>query len=324
MSSDMIPSVSTPSLSSSSAPAPGPPTKKRFFGKSNGSGRPDRNKEDLLDRPKPSTTQMSIVQTQQSVAVDLSGIPVCIHRISRALSSALQRDEEREAFTPCHVVAVCYNLWILIDRQASDRFGMGPSTVSMSMVQLHDLSASFVEALSSVSLSGVKLSTNTDAMVPQIKAIIRSAQERYPRIIGDANLDDDHLKLKSFPLVGILDRWVVLMSKASRHGGNLASWRLPDPKSDFSLLAHGVTLSGPARWMSCGTSALPPRLEKVCIALRLVIYEETGPSSFIPQVIVEEDRASLVVRCGLYCGLSLGRESALDELLTGAAPITKV
>jgi len=314
-----------------SAPAitSGPPNKKQknhFFSKGpGGSRKPERNGENLLDHPKPNLTMMSILQTQYSTSVDLSGLTDCIKRVSRAFEHHQMSLDERNAFQVCHVVAVCYDLWVLVDRQASDRFGLGPSVGERRMVPLHDLSASYVEAMSATTLpGGIKLSTDLPSTVPQIKAIIGCARARFPKNFEGIEYDDDQLCLENFQLHALLDTWTILMAKVGRNSGSLASWRLPDPKGDFSLLSHGVTQAGFPRVMSVGPSPLPPRLEKVCIALQLISYTALGVSSFIPKIIIDSDSESLVARSGLYSGLSMDRDTALNELLTGAAPISRV
>jgi hypothetical protein len=311
---------------SSSATAPTPPAKKRkLFGRSSGNGKPERNVEGLLDRPKFSSSQMIVLQTQLQVAADVSGLPACINRVSEMFLSALRTEEERNNFKLCHIIAFCYDLWLVVDRQATNRFGMGSTTGERNLVRLQDVTSSFVEAFSSQTLeNGLKLSTDDAYLVPRIKEIIIAAWGRMPNSFRARDLDMDNLSLGEFPFGDVLAEWEVLTSKASRPAGNLASWRIPDVKSDFSLLAHGVCQVDNARWKSCGHSGLPQRLEKVCLALRLIIYDELGPASFIPRTINETDRKSAAARCGVYSGIVLTRDLALFELMTGQAPISKV
>jgi len=193
------------------------------------------------------------------------------------------------------------------------------------MVMLHDVTSSFVEAFSATVMdNGVKLSTSHDYIIPKIRAIIdQSCQENLNKCFG-RNWDIATLSLETFPLADVLGEWEVLRSKAGRFCGNLSSWRVPDCKADFSLLAHGIVLDGQSR-TSCGISPLPQRLEKVCIALGLVKYTKLGSASFIPQVIhADDDKPSLALRCGCVSGLEMTRDQALSELLSYAAPLARV
>jgi hypothetical protein len=325
-STNVAPGQLIPITASSVATTSAPPAKKRFFGKSSGPGKPERNTEGLVDNPRPLTSTMSVLRTQLHVAVDLSGVPSCVKQVSDLFLNSLRFELDKEMFHFCHLVAVCYDLWILVDRQSSSQYGMGPRSGEFLSVPLHDVTCSMVEALSAKSLlGGLKLGTDFDFIVPQIKAILKGAWERRTvRFFTERVLDDDNLTLESFPLLDVLREWEPLRAKASRMAGTHALWRLPDVKDDFSLLAHGVYQSGEQRWGSCGVSALPQRLEKICIALRLIRYERTGDSSFIPKVISDFDKGSAAARCGVYSGIALSRDVAIQELCTGTAPISRV
>jgi len=258
------------------------------------------------------------------VATDLTGIPGCVERVSSVLSSALQDVRSRERFSFCHKIAVLYNQWLLVDRQAVNRYGFGPTIASREYVMLHDVTAAYVEALSATVLPcGVKLSTSTEYIVPELKRIIRAAADRDLRRLFDRDFPEGDFHLESFPMADVLTEWEILRAKCARYCGNLNSWRIPDCKEDFSLLAHGVYLDGAVR-TSVGTSALPQRLEKVCLAMALVRYDRFGPSSYIPQVIHHDDESSLALRCGVYSGLTLTRDQSITELLVGMAPLSRV
>jgi len=304
----------------------GPPAKKRRFnGKPKGSsGKPERNQESLIETPKLSHSQMGVLQSQMQVACDLTGIPGCVERVSAALRLALQDERSRQRFSFCHQIAVLYNQWLLVDRQSVNRYGFGPTIASREMVMLHDITAAYVEALSAIVLpNGVKLSTSTEYIVPELKRVIRAAANRSLNELFGRDFPEDDFTLESFPLGDVLIEWEILRAKAARFCGNLSSWRVPDCKEDFSLLASGVYLVGDCR-TSVGTSPLPQRLEKVCLALALVRYDRLGPSSYLPQVIHDDDKSSLALRCGVYSGLTLTRNQALEELMIGAAPLSRV
>lgn len=306
------------------AESPHPPRKRTRFLNSRASGKPERNNVSLVEKPVLAHSQMGIHQTQMQVACDLTSLPASVNYTSSILRSALQNERDRLKFTFCHVVATVYNLWLLIDRQAVNRFGFGPTIASREMVMLHDVTASFVEAFSATSMAnGVKLSTSQAYIVPKLKEILIQACNTSLRECFNRVLDENQLSLESFPLADVLGEWEVLRAKAARYCGNLSNWRVPDCKADFSLLAHGVVLDGLLR-TSCGVSPLPQRLEKVCLALALVKYTKLGVSSFIPQVIHADDNASLALRGGCFSGLEMERDQALMELLSYAAPLTKV
>lgn len=307
------------------AEASQPPRKRQRFSSPRASGKPERNNVSLVEKPTLAHSQMGIHQTQMAVACDLTSLPACVNNISKILRSALQNERDRLKFTFCHVIAVAYNLWLLVDKQAVNRFGFGPTIASREMTMLHDVTASFVEACSATVLpNGIKLSTAQDYIVPVIKAIINHACHSELKECFNREWDERTLSLESFPLVDVLGEWEVLRAKAARYCGNLSNWRVPDCKVDFSLLAHGIVLDGQSR-TSCGISPLPQRLEKVCIALGLVKYTKLGVSSFIPQVIHEDDdNPSLALRCGCFSGLEMTRDQALAELMTYAAPLAKV
>lgn len=303
-----------------------PPQKKRkFFSGTKGSGKPDRNSEALVEQPKLSHSQMGIHHTQMSVALDVTSLPAAVNRISSPLSTALRVERERDEFKFCHVIATAYNVWLLVDRQAVNRFGFGPTIASREMLMLHDISAAYVESFSAmVSQNGIKLSTSEAYIVPQLKRIILGASERDLNRYFGRELNEAELNLEQFPLADVLGRWEVLRAQAARFCGNLSNWRVPDCKPDFSLLDCGVVLDGQLR-TSVGVRPLPQRLEKVCIALGLVKYTRLGISSYIPQVIHEsDDRSSLALRCGCYSGLTMTREQAVTELLVGMAPLSRV
>jgi len=125
------------------------------------------------------------------------------------------------------------------------------------------------------------------------------------------------MTLEEFPYADVMWRLEILRSKVHRYSGNVAVWRAPDCKPDYSLLAAGVHIAGNMR-TSVSISPLPQRLEKVCIALALVHYTRMGESSYIPQVVdLENDGASLAARCCCYSGLTLTRETAISELMVG-------
>lgn len=291
---------------------------------SGSSGSAERNVEGLTKVFKPSTTTMGITQTQFEVQADLARLPESVDLISNAFMKCLQSSDERNDFRLCHLIVTAYDLWLLIDVQSSNQFGLGPSVSGRSMLRLHDLSAAFVEAFSAVSLpNGGKLSTHGDGIISQIKTMINRSYAKYHGTRPERQFSDDELTLVDFPLTDILSEWEVLLSKATRMSGSLGSWRIPDPKSDFSLLAHGVVSYG-ERYMCVGSTPLPQRLEKVCVVLGLILYDELGPASFIPQVTCDVDRKSAAVRSGAVSGTAMYRRMALLELLTGAAPISRV
>lgn len=303
-----------------------PPSKKRkFFSGSKGSGKPDRNSEALVETPKLSHSQMGIHHTQMAVALDVTSLPAAVNRVSSPLSTSLRAEREREEFKFCHVIATAYNVWLLVDRQAVNRYGFGPTIASREMLMLHDISAAYVEAFSAmVSQNGIKLSTSEAYIVPELKRIIRGASATYLNQFFGRVLDEADFSLDSFPLADVLGRWEILRAQAARFCGNLSSWRVPDCKPDFSLLDCGVVLDGQLR-TSVGVRPLPQRLEKVCIALGLVKYTRHGISSFVPQIIhQDDDSSSLALRCGCYSGLTMTRDQAVTELLTGMAPLSRV
>jgi len=305
-----------------SLPPPNNKGKKRAF--PNRSGSTERNVAGLTKVFKPSTTTMGINQTQFEVQADLARLPESVDLISNAFMKCLHSTEEREDFRLCHLIATAYDLWLLVDVQSSNQFGLGPSVVGRSMLKLHDLSAAFVEAFSATTLQdGLKLSTHGDGIIVQIKNMINRSYAKYHGNRPERHFNDDELTLSEFPLTDILSEWEVLLSKATRMSGSLGSWRIPDPKSDFSLLAHGVVSYG-ERQMCVGSTPLPQRLEKVCVVLGLIFYDELGPASFIPQVTCDVDRKSAAVRAGAVSGTVMQRRMALLELLTGAAPISRL
>jgi hypothetical protein len=305
-----------------SLPPPKNKGQKRSF--PNRSGSTERNVAGLTKVFKPSTTTMGINQTQFEVLTDLARLPECVDLVSNAFMKCLRTNEEQNDFRLCHLIATAYDLWLLVDIQSSNQFGLGPTVSGRTMLRLHDLSASFVEACSATSLQdGIKLSTHGDGIISQIKTMINRSYAKYHGTRPERQFNDDELTLAEFPLTDILSEWEVLLSKATRMSGSLGSWRIPDPKSDFSLLAHGVVNYG-ERYMCVGPTPLPQRLEKVCVVLGLIFYEELGPASFLPQVTCDVDRKSAAVRAGVVSGTVMPRRMALLELLTGAAPISKV
>lgn len=319
-----------PATATTSLPPAVPPAatgkNKGFRGR--GQKRP-RNEQGLTDTPavtKSVMSQMSINETQQVVAVSVARLPGCVEFVSNILGSSLQTAHERLQFNFCHLIAVLYNMWLLVDKQSVTRYGFGPTIASRDMLMLHDITASFVEALSAMVLpNGVKLSTCQQHIVPAIRNLIQQACARSLHLtFPDHPPLEQGFTLEDFPLTQVLSRFDILRSKAARFSGQLNSFRVPDPKADFSLLASGVVINGPLR-TSVGVLALPQRLEKVCLALALIEYDAHGASSFIPQILApDHDPASLASRTGCFSGLTLTRDVALHELIVGMSPLARV
>lgn len=308
-------------------PSPSAGRKNRGFG-GRAQKRP-RNEQGLVETPavtKSVMSQMSINETQQVVAVSLVGLPGCVEFVSNILGSSLQVPLERLQFNFSHLIAVLYNIWLLVDKQSVTRYGFGPTIASRDMLMLHDITASFVEALSALVLpNGVKLSTCQQHIIPEVRNLIQQACARSMHLtFPDHPPLDPGFTLENFPLTTILSKFDILRAKAARFSGQLNSFRVPDPKSDFSLLASGVVFNGNLR-TSVGVSALTQRLEKVCLALALIEYDAHGASSFVPQILApDHDPASLASRTGCFSGLSLTRDVALHELIVGMAPLARV
>jgi hypothetical protein len=268
---------------------------------------------------------MAIIENQQAVAVDLTGLPECINYVSRILESSLQREEEKRKFRYGHIMAVMYNQWLLCDKQASNRYGQGSNIGDRNMLMLHDVTASFVDALSATVLpSGVKLSTSTSQVEEMIIDVIEATAEAYHmEVFRVEPVPRAQITLREFPYCNVLNEWEVVRARAARFSGSFSQWRVPDPKSEMSLLASGIHLNGDIR--TCvGVSALPQRLEKICIAMGLIEYDRLGTSSFVPQIIDDDDNSSFASRCACYTGLALTTRNALDALMVGMAPLSKV
>jgi len=278
------------------------------------------------EAPKAMISSMSVLSTQVEVALDITSLPAVIREVNGLFRDCFRQEREFSRFGYAHFVSVLYNIWLLLDKQASNRFGMGPVAFGREMIEVHDICSSIVESFCAVTLSGgMKLSTNHVHIVPIIKRQLLAASQRF---VGhgfpEVNIPLDQIRLEEFPWSEVLTTFPVLRAGVSRAGGSNSVWRMPVPSESFSLLAHGVVTKENDIRVVVGSSPLPPRLEKLCQAIAVVHYHETGPASFIPRVIVAGDSSSLAARSGCYSGVGRTRRHALDELFTSLAPVTRV